>query len=178
MNRLYERNKINMKVNEIIKKARERGISLWCENGKIRYFKQDGKLEEDIKQLLIDNKENIIRYWEEDIERFEVFPLTDIQTAYLLGRRGSFEYGDVASHLYLELEYPRLDGKKVQKIWNELITKHDMLRAIILQNGTQRVLKEVNNIKYIFLMRQWQEKKFVMNGKINFMKQKNGLYLI
>lgn len=144
MNRLYERNKINMKVNEIIKKARERGISLWCENGKIRYFKQDGKLEEDIKQLLIDNKENIIRYWEEDIERFEVFPLTDIQTAYLLGRRGSFEYGDVASHLYLELEYPRLDGKKVQKIWNELITKHDMLRVIILQNGTQRVLKEVN----------------------------------
>ena len=63
--------------------------------------------------------------------------------AYLLGRKNSFEYGDVASHLYLELDYPALDSVKVQKIWNQLIDKHDMLRAIVLEDGTQEVLRDV-----------------------------------
>lgn len=49
----------------------------------------------------------------------------------------------MASHLYLELDYPALDSVKVQKIWNQLIDKHDMLRAIVLEDGTQEVLRDV-----------------------------------
>ena len=107
------------------------------------YLKKDGKLDDDIKNILIYNKKEIISYFEEERERFDKFPLTDIQMAYLLGRKNSFEYGDVASHLYLELDYPALDSVKVQKIWNQLIDKHDMLRAIVLEDGTQEVLRDV-----------------------------------
>lgn len=92
---------------------------------------------------MIYNKKEIISYFEEERERFDKFPLTDIQMAYLLGRKNSFVYGDVASHLYLELDYPALDSVKVQKIWNQLIDKHDMLRAIVLEDGTQEVLRDV-----------------------------------
>lgn len=134
-----------MKINEMIREIRNRGISIWCENGKIHYIKKNGKLDEDIKEILIENKMEIISHLEEDRERFKNFPLTDIQMAYLLGRRGSFEYGDVASHLYLELDYPLLDSTRVEKIWNQLITEHDMLRAIVLQDGSQKVLEGVND---------------------------------
>lgn len=133
-----------MKTNEIIRDLREQGISLWCEKGKIRYFKKDGKLEEAMKEILIENKNEVIKYLEEDNERYDSFPLTDIQMAYLLGRKGAFEYGDIASHLYLELEYPDLDSVRVQMIWNQLITEHDMLRAVVFQNGTQKVLPKVD----------------------------------
>lgn len=71
------------------------------------------------------------------------FKSGDAHLYLLLGRKNSFEYGDVASHLYLELDYPALDSVKVQKIWNQLIDKHDMLRAIVLEDGTQEVLRDV-----------------------------------
>lgn len=132
-----------MEVSKLIQNMREQGIGIWTEGGKIRYLKKDGKLDDDIKDILIYNKKEIISYFEEERERFDKFPLTDIQMAYLLGRKNSFEYGDVASHLYLELDYPALDSVKVQKIWNQLIDKHDMLRAIVLEDGTQEVLRDV-----------------------------------
>lgn len=132
-----------MEVSKLIQNMREQGIGIWTEGGKIRYLKKDGKLDDDIKNILIYNKKEIISYFEEERERFDKFPLTDIQMAYLLGRKNSFEYGDVASHLYLELDYPVLDSVKVQKIWNQLIDKHDMLRAIVLEDGTQEVLRDV-----------------------------------
>lgn len=132
-----------MEVSKLIQNMREQGIGIWTEGGKIRYLKKDGKLDDDIKNILIYNKKEIISYFEEERERFDKFPLTDIQMAYLLGRKNSFEYGDVASHLYLELDYPALDSVKVQKIWNQLIDKHDMLRAIALEDGTQEVLRDV-----------------------------------
>lgn len=132
-----------MEVSKLIQNMREQGIGIWTEGGKIRYLKKDGKLDDDIKNILIYNKKEIISYFEEERERFDKFPLTDIQMAYLLGRKNSFENGDVASHLYLELDYPALDSVKVQKIWNQLIDKHDMLRAIVLEDGTQEVLRDV-----------------------------------
>ena len=91
-----------MEVSKLIQNMREQGIGIWTEGGKIRYLKKDGKLDDDIKNILIYNKKEIISYFEEERERFDKFPLTDIQMAYLLGRKNSFEYGDVASHLYLE----------------------------------------------------------------------------
>lgn len=145
-----------MRINKMIRSIRDLGVSIWVENGKIHYFKKDGKLEDDIKSVLVDNKTEIVKYFEEDGERFDSFPLTDIQMAYLLGRRGAFEYGDVASHLYMELDYPSLDCMKVQDIWNRLIAEHDMLRAVISENGTQKVLKNVEKY-HIYISAESEE---------------------
>ena len=75
-----------MEVSKLIQNMREQGIGIWTEGGKIRYLKKDGKLDDDIKNILIYNKKEIISYFEEERERFDKFPLTDIQMAYLLGR--------------------------------------------------------------------------------------------
>jgi len=75
--------------------------------------------------------------------RHEPFPLTDIQEAYWIGRNSGFELGNVASHLYLEAESEDLDLERLERAWQQLIARHDMLRAVILPNGQQQILQEV-----------------------------------
>jgi len=71
------------------------------------------------------------------------FPLTEIQHAYWLGRDPSFEHGGVATHAYFELDDKRLDPDRLQRSWNELVARHQMLRSIVLPSGEQAVLDEV-----------------------------------
>ncbi|HEU5184007.1 MAG TPA: condensation domain-containing protein, partial [Gemmatimonadaceae bacterium] len=74
--------------------------------------------------------------------RFEPFPLTDLQQAYWLGRTDAFALGGIASRAYLELEAPNLDLNRLERAWNALIRRHDMLRAVIGDDGSQRVLPD------------------------------------
>lgn len=81
---------------------------------------------------------------EPDLERrFEPFPLTDMQYAYWLGRHSAFQLGNVATHMYEELEVANLDIERLNRSWQRLIERHDMLRAIILADGRQQILPEV-----------------------------------
>ncbi|MFY9573907.1 MAG: amino acid adenylation domain-containing protein [Blastocatellia bacterium] len=76
-------------------------------------------------------------------ERYSPFPLTDIQQAYWIGRLGSIEMGNVASHRYLEAETSGLDLTRFSQAWLALIDRHDMLRAIVLPDGRQQILESV-----------------------------------
>ncbi|MFH0962801.1 MAG: amino acid adenylation domain-containing protein [Planctomycetota bacterium] len=75
--------------------------------------------------------------------RYQPFPLTDVQQAYWIGRSGLFELGNVSTHRYMELESGDLDLDCFNRAWQRLIDRHDMLRAVILPDGRQQVLKEV-----------------------------------
>lgn len=76
--------------------------------------------------------------------RFEKFPLTEMQQAYWVGRQRSLELGNVAIHSYLEIHLNALDVARLQRAWNRIIQRHDMLRAVILPDGYQQVLTRVN----------------------------------
>ncbi|HEX4966518.1 MAG TPA: amino acid adenylation domain-containing protein, partial [Thermoanaerobaculia bacterium] len=76
--------------------------------------------------------------------RHEPFPLTDVQQAYWIGRSGSFELGNVASHNYLEMDVPGLDVRRFNAALQRVIERHDMLRAIVLPEGRQQILREVH----------------------------------
>ncbi|MEM0939717.1 MAG: amino acid adenylation domain-containing protein [Bacteroidota bacterium] len=133
----------------LIAKLREEGIKLWEEEGKLKFKAHKGVLTEDklqqlkqqkIKVLELLKKENEAVSVVEDLEnRHEFFPLTDVQAAYLLGRNKAFEYGGVACHLYLELNYEHLDPEKVEEVWNRMVKSHEMLRAEISPNGYQYI---------------------------------------
>jgi len=71
------------------------------------------------------------------------FPLTDIQQAYLLGRSGVFDLGDVSTHLYLEFEHENLDVERLTGALRRLIERHGMLRAVVDPDGYQRILPGV-----------------------------------
>ncbi|MCC5667070.1 amino acid adenylation domain-containing protein [Nostoc sp. CHAB 5784] len=76
-------------------------------------------------------------------ERYQPFPLTDIQQAYLIGRNAAFELGNVATHGYQEVETVGLSVEQMEWALQKLIEHHDMLRVIVQPDGQQRVLKEV-----------------------------------
>ena len=76
-------------------------------------------------------------------QRHLPFPLTDIQQAYWTGRNGTFELGNVSTHLYMEIESAKLDLGRLNLAWQKMIQRHDMLRAIVLPDGQQRILEEV-----------------------------------
>ncbi|QIS14116.1 non-ribosomal peptide synthetase/type I polyketide synthase [Nocardia arthritidis] len=74
--------------------------------------------------------------------RHEPFPLTEIQQAYLIGRGQSYDLGGVATYFYAEFDIPQLDPDRLQEAIRRTIARHDMLRAIVLPDGTQRILEQ------------------------------------
>ncbi|QDS32833.1 non-ribosomal peptide synthetase [Brevibacillus brevis] len=148
----------NLKTNsvELLMRLRREGIFLWEENGSLRYRAPRGTLAADDLQALKEQKADILALLRADSQpvtvvpdpaaRFVPFPLTDVQSAYLLGRYELFGYGGVACHIYMELDYPELDPKRAEDAWNLLIARHDMLRATIDQNGQQRILEKVPHL--------------------------------
>lgn len=75
--------------------------------------------------------------------RWDEFPLTDVQQAYWLGRDSAFEFSGVSTHSYDEFHGDGLDVDRFTDALNTIITRHDMMRCIIVDHTAQRVLKEV-----------------------------------
>jgi amino acid adenylation domain-containing protein len=76
-------------------------------------------------------------------ERYEPFPLTDIQQAYWIGRGSSFDLGGVSCHIYCEIEFQNLDVERLQLALRRMIDRHEMLRAIFLPDGRQQILEQI-----------------------------------
>jgi len=75
--------------------------------------------------------------------RGEPFPLTEIQQAYWIGRSGAYDLGDVSVHVYLEVEGQGIDLARLERSWQQVVARHDMLRAVVLPDGRQCVLPTV-----------------------------------
>lgn len=76
-------------------------------------------------------------------ERYQPFPLTDVQQAYWVGRSGAFELSNISTHVYFEIDTVDLDLIRFENAWQQLIERHDMLRAIIRTDGQQQILQQV-----------------------------------
>ncbi|SBT43396.1 non-ribosomal peptide synthetase [Micromonospora narathiwatensis] len=76
-------------------------------------------------------------------QRYEPFPLTDIQHAYWVGRNPALQLGGVATHYYFELDGLDLDPGRLAASLRKVIDRHDMLRAVVDPDGRQRILAEV-----------------------------------
>ena len=77
-------------------------------------------------------------------ERFEPFPLTDIQQAYWVGRLGSFQLGNISSHWYREIAVKEdFDCDRFERALNILMERQDMLRARVTPDGKQEILESV-----------------------------------
>ena len=72
----------------------------------------------------------------------EPFDLTEVQMAYLMGRKNGFEMGGFSTHAYYELE-TELDIKRFNDALNCVIKRQPMLRAVVFEGGKQQVLEKV-----------------------------------
>ncbi|GAA1025439.1 amino acid adenylation domain-containing protein [Amycolatopsis albidoflavus] len=75
--------------------------------------------------------------------RYDPFPATGVQWAYWVGRRAEFALGSVGSLWYWEFDGTGIDTAALERAWNTVVRRHDMLRAVFDDNGDQRVLPDV-----------------------------------
>ena len=139
-------------VEELIQSYEDMGIHLYLDNDKLKFKAPVGTMTAERKQELKKYKEMLItylRYEDEEIpvsdtdNRFSIFPLTNIQAAYLTGRGQNYSYGGVSCHAYGEVMLPKVDKDRMEEAFHRVILRHDMLRAVVFQEGYQQVLKEV-----------------------------------
>lgn len=65
-----------------------------------------------------------------DVEPHSWFEMTEIQKAYLLGRLGSFEIGNISNHIYYEHVFSELDVQRLQFALARLIEAEPVLRTV------------------------------------------------
>lgn len=137
----------------LIRELEAAGVELWEDNGRIRFRAPRGALTEARKEALRADRDGVIAALRKAAipvsavpdpqSRYDPFPLTDVQSAYLLGRYDAFGLGGVGCHSYSEVHYPTLDPGRTEDAWNRLIARHDMLRCVLSTDGHQQVLPEV-----------------------------------
>lgn len=93
-------------VDELVRYFRGKGVSLWREEGKLKYRAPQGMMSDEDLNILRSRKNEILQWLKSESasvqytvakypkERFHPFPLTDVQSAYLLGRNEAFGYGE------------------------------------------------------------------------------------
>ncbi|HWO19041.1 MAG TPA: amino acid adenylation domain-containing protein [Kofleriaceae bacterium] len=135
----------------------QRGIQISAVDGNLDVRAPRGALTPDLRGALAERKAELLAFLQETAapteelpqitpdrqNLHEPFPLTDIQQAYWIGRSGVFEQGDVSVHAYLEFDGQKLDLDRLDRAWQQVVARHDMLRAILLPDGRQRILAEV-----------------------------------
>ncbi|WP_053926511.1 hybrid non-ribosomal peptide synthetase/type I polyketide synthase [Streptomyces chattanoogensis] len=80
-------------------------------------------------------------------DRHEPFELTDLQQAYLVGRSEGLELGGVSTFFFIEVDLRGLDCERLESAVNAAIERHGMLRAVMTDDGRQRVLPKVESYR-------------------------------
>ncbi|MEN1938909.1 amino acid adenylation domain-containing protein [Paenibacillus sp. 102] len=93
-------------------------------------------VEVEHKEEILDNIPNRVK----DLSK--PFPLTEVQTAYMLGRNSQFELSGISPQTYFEYE-TKLDINRLSQSFQKVIHRHPMLRAVILPEGKQQILQNV-----------------------------------
>ncbi|MEO0836947.1 MAG: AMP-binding protein, partial [Cyanobacteria bacterium J06642_3] len=155
-----------MNRNELLNELDRQNVKLSVKNDRLIIKAAKGVLTPELQHSLKDHKQDLIRLLRQtdtitpsvtaikpDLsQKYEPFPLTDIQQAYWIGRSGIFELGDVAISGYVEFETDNnLDLPRLGEAWQKLIERHDMLRAIVLPTGEQKILEQVPPYKISIL---------------------------
>ncbi|MEV2250869.1 amino acid adenylation domain-containing protein [Streptomyces sp. NPDC050147] len=140
---------------DLLLELHRRGIRLRLADGRLDVLAPPGSLTDELRGRLRDSRDELLYILERvdsdgptplvarPQERFDPFPLTDVQHAYWMGRNASVELGGIATHFYAESERDDLDIGRLAMSLRKVVGRHDMLRAVVEQDGTQRVLPEV-----------------------------------
>lgn len=91
-------------------------------------------------------KEMSIQMVHDEENNYEPFLMTQVQKAYFVGRDSSFELGGISTMTFVEIE-TELDIEGLNRAFNKLIGRHEMLRAIILEGGKIQFMKDTPQYK-------------------------------
>jgi len=148
-----------MDLHRLLATLLARGIKLSTNGTLLEIDAPKGAVTPELRDLLIEHKAEIIALLNQHNleihhpslpcavpapeQRYEPFPLTDMQHAFWIGRSGVLELGSVANHGYYEIECYGLNLDRLNWALQQLIQRHDMLRAVVLPSGQQQILNSV-----------------------------------
>ena len=141
----------------LLQQLEAKKAEFWLEADALKFRAPQGVMTKEVVEQLKAVKSELITILKErelgavlcpsTKDKYEIFPVNDVQAAYLIGRQNVFEFGGTGCHGYFELEFAHLDVEKLNQAWNKLIERHEMLRAIVFSNGTQQILSQVPEYK-------------------------------
>jgi epothilone synthetase B len=132
---------------ELIEGFKNRNVIITLKGDKLGVRAPKGVLSDEDKRLLALNKNQIVAHLNGSDDPNELFPLTEIQTAYWVGRQSSV-LGGVGCHAYREFELGEIDLIRLQDAWNKVVSRHEMLRVVFTDDGRQRVLPSVPTYEF------------------------------
>ena len=148
-----------MHLHSLLNLLSNSGVKLSADGDSLLVDAPKGTLTPELRDSLIQNKAEILTLLHQhsvsthvnDLPvivpapelRYEPFPLTDMQHAFWIGRSGVLELGNVSNHGYYEIEGHNIDLERLNITLQLLIERHDMLRAVVLPDGQQRILEDV-----------------------------------
>lgn len=148
-----------MDLHSLLTDLANKGIKLSANAGLLEVDAPKGAITPELRNLLAEYKAELLLLLRQNMmsasstslsaiapaleQRYEPFPLTDMQHAFWVGRSGVLELGNVANHGYYEIECKGLDLERLNWALQKLIERHDMLRAIVLPDGQQQILEQV-----------------------------------
>ncbi|CAF1437173.1 unnamed protein product, partial [Adineta steineri] len=96
--------------------------------------------------ILIDNNlatsQHNFTYKTDETSSYQSCATTEIQQAYLFGRRGYVELGQVSCYSYEEYDLPlQFNIERLEQAWNHLIHRHEALRTIFISDTEQQILR-------------------------------------
>ncbi|NEQ96386.1 MAG: AMP-binding protein, partial [Cyanothece sp. SIO2G6] len=155
-------------IAEFLADLKTQDIQLYLKDDRLRCNTPKGGLTPSLRQHITERKAEIIEFIQQlgaenpsntanleeiyrdlpqivpnQAERYQPFPLTEIQQAYLIGRDDSFDLSNVSTHVYSEIDVVDLDLKKFERAWQYLIQKHEMMRVVMDTEGHQQILEQV-----------------------------------
>ena len=147
-----------MTLHQLLADLAEQGVKVWAEGDQLRIQAKKGVLTPELRHSLTQHKAKILTALHQHgqsassvalspiqpspEQRYDPFPMTDLQHAFWVGRMGVLEQGRVANHGYYEIEGPDLNLDRLNWALQQLIERHDMLRAVMLPEGQQQVLAQ------------------------------------
>lgn len=116
---ILRKNGFNITVADLYREQTPARLAVYADSGKT----------EVLKDIVPDTK-----------NRYERFPLNNVQVAYLSGRSKDLVLGGYGTAFFSETSGD-YDCVKFTEALNTVIKRHDMLRAVIYDNGTQQILR-------------------------------------
>ncbi|MFF0114953.1 non-ribosomal peptide synthetase [Streptomyces prasinus] len=117
-----------MKHHEVLREIESRGLSVSLSGDDLRLQGDHERMDAEFVARIKSVKQDLIAHLAEEERHGPGFPLTPLQRSYVMGRSGVFEIGDVASHVYHEIE-GIWDVGRLESSLEAVVDAHSALRS-------------------------------------------------
>lgn len=168
---------------ELLVELEKKGVTFETVDGKLKYKDSKGNFTENSKEKVKKYKEEIIEILKkkQTIDEFitdndyetNVYPLTDVQAAYLVGKTEAVKWGGIGCKGYIEVDFGSYSAEELSRAWKVLVNRHEMLRAKVTEVGFEILERDEIDyeIKIVNLQKMAEREKVDTLSKIT-MKQK------